>query len=132
MPKGPIVIALLALAVMIAAKDGRLPRAAGLTASCQVARLAADGSQVVACRSGAPRGAARPDPARLHRDRPDGDVRVLELSGGSSLLAGPVAASLRNAKEISSFPLHFVSGRCDTRADAGRGTGIGRKRPRGT
>jgi hypothetical protein len=62
MPKGPIVIALLALAVMIAAKDGRLPRAAGLTASCQVARLAADGSQVVACRSGALEG--RPDLTR--------------------------------------------------------------------
>ena len=53
MPKGIIVTAVLILAVMIAAKDGRLPRAAGLTASCLVARQAGDGSQVVACRSGA-------------------------------------------------------------------------------
>ena len=59
MPKGIIVVALLVLAVMIAAKDGRLPRAAGLTASCQVARRSADGSQLVACRPGALEG--RPD-----------------------------------------------------------------------
>jgi hypothetical protein len=52
MPKGIIVTAVLILAVMIAAKDGRLPRAAGLTASCVVARAASDGSQVVACRPG--------------------------------------------------------------------------------
>jgi hypothetical protein len=58
-PKGIIVIAVLVLAVMIAAKDGRLPRAAGLTASCQVARQASDGSQLVACRSGVLDG--RPD-----------------------------------------------------------------------
>ena len=52
MPKGIIVIAVLILGVMIAVKDGRLPRAAGLTASCLVARQAGDGSQLVACRSG--------------------------------------------------------------------------------
>jgi hypothetical protein len=51
-PRGIVVIAVLVLAVMIAAKDGRLPRAAGLTASCLVARQEADGSQLVACRSG--------------------------------------------------------------------------------
>ena len=62
MPKGIIVIAVLILAVMIAAKDGRLPRAAGLTASCMVARQASDGSQLVACRSGALDG--RPDLTR--------------------------------------------------------------------
>jgi hypothetical protein len=59
MPKGIIVTALLILAVMIAAKDGRLPRRAGLTASCLVASRAADGSEVVACRSGVLEG--RPD-----------------------------------------------------------------------
>jgi hypothetical protein len=52
MPKGIIVTAVLILAVMIAAKDGRLPRTVGLTASCLVARQASDGSQLVACRSG--------------------------------------------------------------------------------
>jgi hypothetical protein len=61
-PKGIIVIALLVLAVMIAAKDGRLPRKVGLTASCLVARRAADGSQLVACRSGVLEG--RPDLTR--------------------------------------------------------------------
>ena len=62
MPKGIIVIAVLILAVMIAAKDGRLPRAAGLTASCMVARQASDGSELVACRSGVLEG--RPDLTR--------------------------------------------------------------------
>ena len=62
MPKGIIVIAVLILAVMIAAKDGRLPRKAGLTASCLVARRASDGSQLVACRSGILEG--RPDLTR--------------------------------------------------------------------
>jgi len=62
MPKGIIVIAVLALAVMIAAKDGRLPRKVGLTASCLVARQAPDGSQLVACRSGALEG--QPDLTR--------------------------------------------------------------------
>jgi len=62
MPKGIIVIAVLVLAVMIAAKDGRLPRAAGLTASCIVARQASDGSQLVACRPGILEG--RPDLTR--------------------------------------------------------------------
>ena len=62
MPRGIIVIAVLVLAVMIAAKDGRLPRAAGLTASCVLARQAADGSQLVACRSGALEG--QPDLTR--------------------------------------------------------------------
>jgi len=61
-PKGIIVIALLVLAAMIAAKDGRLPRKVGLTASCLVARQAADGSQLVACRSGVLEG--RPDLTR--------------------------------------------------------------------
>ena len=62
MPKGIIVTAVLILAVMIAAKDGRLPRTVGLTASCLVARRASDGSQLVACRSGVLEG--RPDLTR--------------------------------------------------------------------
>jgi hypothetical protein len=62
MPKGIIVAAALILAVMVAAKDGRLPRKAGLTASCIVARQEADGGQLVACRAGALEG--RPDLSR--------------------------------------------------------------------
>jgi hypothetical protein len=58
-PKGILVAAVLILAVMVAAKDGRLPRKAGLTASCIVARQENDGSQLVACRAGALEG--RPD-----------------------------------------------------------------------
>jgi hypothetical protein len=61
-PKGIVVTALLILAVMIAAKDGRLPRRVGLTASCLVARQGPDGSQVVACRSGVLEG--KPDLTR--------------------------------------------------------------------
>lgn len=59
MPKGIIVAAVLVFAVMLAAKDGRLPRRAGLTASCIVARQETDGGQLVACRAGALEG--RPD-----------------------------------------------------------------------
>jgi len=62
MPRGIIVTALLILAVMIAAKDGRLPRATGLTGSCLVAQQGADGSQLVACRKGTLEG--RPDLSR--------------------------------------------------------------------
>ena len=62
MPKGIIVVAALILAVMVAAKDGRLPRKTGLTASCIVARQEADGGQLVACRAGALEG--RPDLSR--------------------------------------------------------------------
>jgi hypothetical protein len=52
MPKGIIVAAVLIFAAMLAAKDGRLPRAAGLTGSCVVARQESDGGQLVACRPG--------------------------------------------------------------------------------
>ena len=64
MPKGIILTALLIFALMVAAKDGRLPRAAGLTASCIVAQQESDGGQLVACRAGALEG--RPDLS--HRD----------------------------------------------------------------
>lgn len=64
MPKGIVLTAVLILAVMVAAKDGRLPRAAGLTASCIVAAQETDGGQLVACRAGALEG--RPDLS--HRD----------------------------------------------------------------
>jgi hypothetical protein len=53
MPKGIVIAAVLILAAMLAVKDGRLPRRAGLTASCVVAQQDADGSQIVACRAGA-------------------------------------------------------------------------------
>ena len=43
MPRGIIVTAVLILALMVAAKDGRLPRKAGLTASCIVAQQESDG-----------------------------------------------------------------------------------------
>lgn len=59
MPRGIIVAAVLVLAVMLAAKDGRLPRAAGLTATCVVTHQDVDGAQLVACRAGALEG--RPD-----------------------------------------------------------------------
>ena len=62
MPRGIIVTAVLILALMVAAKDGRLPRKAGLTASCIVAQQESDGGQIVACRAGALEG--RPDLSR--------------------------------------------------------------------
>ena len=62
MPRGIIVTAVLILAVMVAAKDGRLPRATGLTGSCLVAQQAVDGPQLVACRKGTLEG--RPDLSR--------------------------------------------------------------------
>lgn len=62
MPKGIIVAAVLVFAVMLAAKDGRLPRKAGLTGSCIVAQQQTDGGQLVACRAGVLEG--RPDLSR--------------------------------------------------------------------
>jgi hypothetical protein len=62
MPRGIIVTALCIFAAMLAVKDGRLPRVAGLTGSCLVAQRAADGSQLVACRAGTLEG--RPDLSR--------------------------------------------------------------------
>ena len=62
MPRGIIVTAVLILALMVAAKDGRLPRKAGLTASCIVAQQESDGGQIVACRAGSLEG--RPDLTR--------------------------------------------------------------------
>ena len=51
MPKGIIIAAALILAAMLAVKDGRVLRTAGLTASCVVAQQDTDGSQIVACRA---------------------------------------------------------------------------------
>ena len=62
MPKGIIIAAALILAAMLAVKDGRVLRTAGLTASCVVAQQDTDGSQIVACRAGALEG--RPDLTR--------------------------------------------------------------------
>ena len=47
------------LALMIAVKDGRILREAGLAGACTVAQTLADGSQVEACRPGKLEG--RPD-----------------------------------------------------------------------
>lgn len=47
-----VTVAACFLLVMILIKDGRVPRAAGLTGSCTVVRYAADGSEVAACRPG--------------------------------------------------------------------------------
>jgi hypothetical protein len=52
-------VALLILATMIAVKDGRVLRAAGLTGSCSVAAARGDGTQLESCKSGRLEG--RPD-----------------------------------------------------------------------
>ena len=83
MPRGIIVAAALILALMVAAKDGRLPRKAGLTASCVVARQESDGGQLVACRAGVARGPPRSDAPQLPRRRRDGDVHLLALPDGA-------------------------------------------------
>jgi len=49
-------------AVMVAIKDGRVLRAAGLTGSCAIVQTASDGTQVEACRPGKLQG--RPDLTR--------------------------------------------------------------------
>jgi hypothetical protein len=45
-------VAAVIIALMVAIKDGRLMRKAGLTASCSVVQTAPDGTQVEACRPG--------------------------------------------------------------------------------
>jgi hypothetical protein len=59
MIKRVVIVGVLVFAVMIAVKDGRLMRVAGLSGACTVAQTLADGSQVEACRAG--RLAGRPD-----------------------------------------------------------------------
>jgi hypothetical protein len=59
MIKRVVFAGVLVLALMIAVKDGRIMRAAGLAGACTVAQTMADGSQVEACRAG--RLAGRPD-----------------------------------------------------------------------
>lgn len=44
--------AVVVLALMVAIKDGRLLRAAGLTGSCRAVQAAVDGTQVELCRPG--------------------------------------------------------------------------------
>jgi hypothetical protein len=46
------VVAALALALMVAVKDGKLLKTTGLTGTCLVARTNADGTQIEACRAG--------------------------------------------------------------------------------
>jgi hypothetical protein len=52
-----VLAAVLIFGVMVAVKDGRLLRAAGLTGSCAVIQTAADGEQMEACSSGKLEGA---------------------------------------------------------------------------
>jgi hypothetical protein len=47
-----LVVAALALALMVAVKDGRILRTTGLTGTCLVAQTNADGTQLEACRAG--------------------------------------------------------------------------------
>lgn len=47
-----LVVAALALAVMVAVKNGHILRTTGLTGTCIVARTNADGTQLEACRAG--------------------------------------------------------------------------------
>jgi hypothetical protein len=54
-----VAVAALLLAVMVAAKDHRLMRSTGLTASCRVVQTQRDGSQLAACHPGRLEG--RPD-----------------------------------------------------------------------
>jgi hypothetical protein len=54
-----VVVAVLIVAVMVAAKDHRLMRNAGLTAACNVVQTQSDGTQLAACHPGRLEG--RPD-----------------------------------------------------------------------
>jgi hypothetical protein len=59
MLKRIVVVAALVLALMVAVKDGRVLRKTGLTGSCSVVQVGADGSVVQACHAGTLEG--RPD-----------------------------------------------------------------------
>jgi hypothetical protein len=59
MIKRVVIAGVLVLALMIAVKDGRITRAAGLAGACSVAQTLPDGSQIEACRAG--KLAGRPD-----------------------------------------------------------------------
>jgi hypothetical protein len=63
MIKRVVAIATLVLALMVAVKDGRILSKTGLAGSCSVVQVAADGSELQACRAGKLEG--RPD---LRRD----------------------------------------------------------------
>jgi hypothetical protein len=52
MIKRIVAVATVVLAVMIGIKDGRVLKKSGLTGSCSVVQVGADGSQVEACRAG--------------------------------------------------------------------------------
>ena len=72
MIKRIVIAGVLVLALMIALKDGRILRHAGLTGECSVAQTLADGTMLEACRSG--KLAGRPDLSRQ-------GCRVAGLSG---------------------------------------------------
>jgi hypothetical protein len=52
MIKRIVIAGAVVLLAMVAIKDGRVLRAAGLTGSCSVVQTGSDGSQLDACRSG--------------------------------------------------------------------------------
>lgn len=62
MIKRVVVAGALALALMVAVKDGRVLRETGLTGACSTAQTLTDGTQLEACRSG--KLAGRPDLSR--------------------------------------------------------------------
>jgi len=62
MIKRIVITGVVVLALMIAVKDGRVLRAAGLTGVCTPAQTLTDGTQIEACRSG--KLAGRPDLSR--------------------------------------------------------------------
>ena len=64
-----LIVAVLAVAVMVAVKDGRILRHAGLTASCQTVGAPTTSGNVVACSQGKLEG--RPDLSR-HGCKPRG------------------------------------------------------------
>jgi hypothetical protein len=52
MVKRVVLVASLVLALMVAIKDGRVLSKTGLSGSCSVVRIAADGSELMGCHAG--------------------------------------------------------------------------------
>ena len=88
MIKRIVVAGVLVLALMIALKDGRILRHAGLTGECSVAQTLADGTMLEACRSG--KLAGRPDLSRQ-------GCRIAGLSGTYQYWRCPAAIASGNS-----------------------------------
>ena len=88
MIKRIVVAGVLVLALMIAIKDGRILRHAGLTGECSVAQTLADGTMLEACRSG--KLAGRPDLSRQ-------GCRIAGLSGPYQYWRCPAAIASGNS-----------------------------------